>query len=393
MSKTILKHGLESPKKMINFGIGRPSEDLLPLDLMQQASEAFFRKAEPNDINYGRKEGDPRFAESLATFLENNYGQPVQADSLFLSGGVSQALDLICTQLSRPGDIIIVEEPCYFLAYQIFKDHGLNIITVPMDREGMDLDALETLLSRVKPTLIYTIPSYQNPSGVSMSEARRKRLIALSQSHNFLIVADEVYQLLSYQGTPPAAFGTMLVGDTVLSVGSFSKILAPGLRLGWIQTSKKLVGQMTKSGLLNSGGNINQFTSMIVKQALDSGLAQKHLAKLCTVYRERVNTMDVMLRDQLSNYVSWTKPKGGYFFWLKLIKPVDLKVLQERASSLQVEFHPGTLFSNNQGMQDYIRLSFALYGHESIRSGIVRLKTTFEETLDAGVKERYINDL
>jgi len=204
MSNIFLKHDLEKSGEMINFGIGRPSADLLPLDLMQQACEAFFREAEPNDISYGSKEGDVRFVESLATFLGENYGQQVRTDSFLLSGGVSQALDFICTQLSRPSDIIIVEEPCYFLAYQIFKDHGLNIITVPIDRDGMDLDVLETLLSRVKPTFVYTIPTYQNPSGRSMSTARRKRLIALSQSHDFLIVADEVYQLLSYHGAPSA---------------------------------------------------------------------------------------------------------------------------------------------------------------------------------------------
>jgi len=363
---------------MINFGIGRPSADLLPLDLLRQASEEFFRVAEPHDITYGRKEGDARFTESLAAFLEKNYGQQIRADSLFLSGGASQALDYICTQFSRPGDSIIVEEPCYFLAFQIFKDHGLNIITVPLDRDGMDIDALEALLSRVKPALVYTIPIYQNPSGCSMSAVRRKRLIALSQEHDFLIVADEVYQLLSYNGTPPAAFGTMLTGDTVLSVGSFSKILAPGLRLGWIQTSNKRVRQLTEAGLVNSGGNMNQFTSMIVKQALDSGLAQKHLVELRTIYSERVNTMDATLREQLSDHVSWTKPEGGYFFWLKLIKHVDMKALQERASALQVGFHPGALFSNNDGMQGYIRLSFAYYKQESIRQGIAQLKTAFE---------------
>lgn len=375
MSKEISRYDLDRPREMINFGIGRPSANLLPLDVLQQASAAFFRGAEPQDITYGRKEGDARFTESLAAFLGENYGQPVRPDSLFLSGGVSQALDFICTQFSRPGDNIIVEEPCYFLAYQIFKDHGLNIISVPLDRDGMDIDALEAILSRVKPTLVYTIPSYQNPSGCSMSAERRKRLIALSQTHDFLIVADEVYQLLSYHGTLPAAFGTMLDGDTVLSVGSFSKILAPGLRLGWIQTSNKRVRQLTEAGLANSGGSMNQFTSMIVNQALVSGLAQKHLAKLCTAYRERVVTMDAALREQLSDHVSWIKPEGGYFFWLKLIKHVDTKALLERANAVHVGFNMGTLFSNNDGMQDYIRLSFASYEQESIRIGITRLKS------------------
>ena len=378
MSKEVSEYDTNRSEEMINFGIGRPSSNLLPLDLLQQASEAFFRSAEPQDISYGRREGDERFTESLAAFLEENYGQRIQPDSLFLSGGISQALDFICTQLSRPGDNIIVEEPCYFLAYQIFKDHGLNIISVPMDQDGMDVDALEAILSRVKPTLVYTIPSYQNPTGRSMSAERRKRLIALSQAHGFLIVADEVYQLLSYHGTPPPAFGTMLDSDTVLSVGSFSKILAPGLRLGWIQTSNKLVRQLSKAGLVNSGGSINQFTSMIVNQALVSGLAQQHLVKLCTVYRERVATMDAALREHLSDHVSWVKPDGGYFFWLKLIKDVDMTALLERASALGVGFHSGALFSNSGGMQNHIRLSFVYYEQESIITGIARLKSAFE---------------
>ncbi len=130
--------------------------------------------------------------------------------------------------------------------------------------------------------------------------------------------------------------------------------------------------------MANSGGNINQFTSMIVKQALDSGLAQEHLAKLRSVYRERVNMMDATLREQLSGHVSWTKPEGGYFFWLKLIKHVVVEALRERSSELQVGFLPGALFSNDDCMQDYIRLSFANYDQDSIRRGIARLKALFE---------------
>ncbi len=190
MSKVVTFEG-EPPEGTINFGVGQPSADLLPIDLIQKATEDFFQAAQPLDLNYGVLQGDQRFCDSLATFLTKNYGKPVDDDSLFLTGGNSQALDLICSHMSKPGDTIIVEEPSYFLAFQIFVDHGLNIVSVPVDHDGLDINALEEALAINKPALLYTIPSYQNPSGQTMSAARRKRVVELSQEHDFLILADE----------------------------------------------------------------------------------------------------------------------------------------------------------------------------------------------------------
>ena len=135
MSKVVTFEG-KPPEGTINFGVGQPSADLLPIDLVQKATEDFFQVAEPLDLNYGILQGDPRFCDSLATFLTKQYGKPAAADSLFVTGGNSQALDFICSHLSKPGDTVIVEEPCYFLAYQIFADHGLKIVSVPIDDDG-----------------------------------------------------------------------------------------------------------------------------------------------------------------------------------------------------------------------------------------------------------------
>ena len=149
----------EPPAGTINFGVGQPSPDLLPMDLIQKATEDFFQAAHPLNLNYGVLQGDARFRDSLATFLTKNYGKPVDADGLFVTGGNSQALDFICSHMSNPGDTIIVEEPCYFLAFQIFADHGLNIVSVRMDHDGLDINALEETLAGTNPTLLYTIPS------------------------------------------------------------------------------------------------------------------------------------------------------------------------------------------------------------------------------------------
>lgn len=369
----------QPPEGMINFGVGQPAANLLPLDLMQAASERFYQTAEPLDLNYGLLQGDPRYLESLATFLSHNYHSSISADSLFLSGGCSQALDFICAHFSKAGDTIFVEEPCYFLAFQIFADHDLNIVSVPTDDQGMDIDALEILLETIHPSLIYTIPSFQNPSGRCISETRRLRLADLSIKHDFLIVADEVYQLLSYYEAPPPAFGTFVNKGNIFSIGSFSKILAPGIRLGWIQSSSDKIQALKNCGAINSGGSLNHYASHIVRHAIDMGLLQAHLDHLRTAYRSKVEAMQSALELHLADHFSWTRPDGGYFFWLKLNQEIDTIALKEKALNRDVGFTAGELFSSQRRLQNYIRLSFAHYNEDDILDGILRLKSLFNE--------------
>ncbi|GAG85960.1 unnamed protein product, partial [marine sediment metagenome] len=283
MSKKVTFDGAPDPGT-INFGVGQPSADLLPVDLMRIAADDFLRSAQPIELNYGERQGDVRFLEKLAALLSDGYGSAVAAESLFVTAGNSQALDFVCALFTRPGDTVIVEEPSYFLAFQIFADHGLNIVSVPVDEEGMDIDRLEQELRRTSPKMLYTIPSFHNPGGQSMSAARRERLADLSRKHGFLIAADEVYQLLWYKQAPPPALGTLTDRGNILSLGSFSKILAPGLRLGWIQTSSELMERLLDSGAINSGGSFNHFTSHVVRHAIELGLQQSWLLKLRQAY-------------------------------------------------------------------------------------------------------------
>ena len=179
-------------------GIGQPSADLLPVDLVRQASDAFFAKAQPLELNYGVTQGDERFLNSLAGFLTKGYGSPASAEELFVTGGNSQALDLVSSVFAKPGDTVFVEEPSYFLAFQIFRDHGLNIVGIPVDEDGLCVQSLQSELESHQPAFLYTIPSYHNPGGQSTTAARRQEIVALAREHDFLVVADEVYQLLYY---------------------------------------------------------------------------------------------------------------------------------------------------------------------------------------------------
>ena len=366
-----------APPGTINFGLGQPSADLLPLELIRQASEAYFREAQPVELNYGDPPGDARFLNSLAAYLSDAYRAAVQADELLVTGGSSQALDLVSTLFAKPGDTIFVEEPSFFLAFQIFRDHGLNIVGIPVDGDGLNLERLQHELGQHQPAFVYTIPAYQNPGGQTLSAKRRKKLVELSQEHDFLIVADEVYQLLTYAGEPPLAFGTMIESPTVISLGSFSKILAPGLRLGWIQTGDRLRQQLLAGGLVSSGGSINHYTSHIVRSAIDLGLLEEHVVDLRRSLASRARAMHAALQHHFSGLAQWSRPAGGYFFWLKFSDQVNTTPLKAKAASLESGFQPGALFSSQGSLHNCLRLSFAHYDEESILQGIARLRALF----------------
>ncbi len=361
------------PAGAINFGIGQPGPHLLPVHLFHVAMEHFFTGARPLDFNYAEKQGDARFRESLAGLLTRQYGVPATPETLFLTGGNSQALDFVCERFTDPGDVVIVEEPSYFLAFQIFHDHGLEIVSVPLDEDGLSIAALERQLERHRPKLLYTIPSFSNPGGQTLGAERRERLVELSAEHDFLIAADEVYQMLPCFGEVPPALGTMTERGNVLSLGSFSKILAPGLRLGWIQTSEELMETLVASGWVSSGGAINHVMSLVVRHAIDAGLQEMHIAGLHEAYRAQLLAMEEALQEHLSGIARWQRPDGGYFFWLELEEGTDTAPLRKKAIAAGTGFQPGALFSATGGLKNHLRLSFAHYTGDEIREGIERL--------------------
>ena len=358
----------------INFSVGQPSADLLPLKLLASGGERFFADAAPFDLNYGQRQGDARFRAALAAFLAQSSGTPVDPDSLMLTGGISQGLDFVCGRLAKAGDVVFVEEPSYPYSFQIFRDHGLEIVGVPVDAAGMDIDRFERLLAQHRPTLVYTIPAFHNPTGRVLDRARRDRLIALSREHGFTIVADEVYQLLYHGAPPPPSFGTLGAAGNVLSLGTFSKILAPGLRLGWIQTTPALMQRLLSSGALVSGGNFNHFTSHLVRKLMESGELAAFVESLRARYAERAQAMDSALRKHLSGVARWEKPGGGYFFWLELPEGADASALEAGARAAGTGFLPGSACSMAGGQRHCLRLSFAHYSVPDIHEGIARLQ-------------------
>jgi 2-aminoadipate transaminase len=366
------------PPDMIDLGLGDPSPALFPMDVLARAALERFKQGDSTFLQYGAEQGDGYFRLSLAQFLSRNYHLPVNPESIFITNGVSSVLDLLCTCFTQAGDTIFVEEPTYFLAPKIFTDHRLNIVSIPTDENGLLIEALEEKLTRYQPKFLYTIPIHHNPSGAILTESRRAQLIGSAQQHNFLILADEVYQLLSYREHVPQSFALHIDLGNIISLGSFSKILAPGLRLGWVQASPQITHRLVTSGLLDSGGGMNPFTSAIVRDLIESGNLDIHLQKLISTYRQRLTKMDSLLTKHLPA-VNYTVPQGGYFFWVRFPEPINAVEFRKKAKLLNVDVRPGPLFSCEGGLQNFMRLCFAFYDEEQMEQGVLRLKKCFKD--------------
>jgi DNA-binding transcriptional MocR family regulator len=360
------------PAGFIDLGIGQPSPSLLPLEIMRQAAAHRLGQADPGLLAYGAEQGDGLLRLALAGFLSEGYGAPVEPEQLFITASASQGLDLICTLLTRTGDTIFVEEPSYFLALRIFADHHLHVVSLPVDEEGLIIEAVEEALASYWPAFLYTIPTFHNPSSITLSAERRAQLVQLSQRHNFIIVADEVYQLLAYTQTPPQPLAAYDEDGTVLSLGSFSKIMAPGLRLGWIQAKPAQIERFVLCGVVDSGGGLNPFTSGIMHSGLTLGLHYQQLNHLKATYSQRSARLSAAIRHYLP-MASFTEPGGGFFTWLRFPEEIDMVALLPEAQRRQAGYQPGLKFSSQQALRNYARFSFAYYEAEELEEGVRRI--------------------
>ena len=363
----------EIPAGMIDLGIGQPSPRLLPVEAIVRAAADCSRHPGRMLLAYGAEQGDFQFRTALSRFLTEIYGVPVDPAHLLVTSGASQAIDLICTLFSQAGDAIFVEEPTYFLARKIFADHRLKPVALPMDADGLVVDAVEEELKRSRPAFLYTIPTYHNPTSICLSAGRRGQLEELSRRHDLLVVADEVYHPLAYTAVPPPPLASRCLSARIISLGSFSKILAPGLRLGWLQAAPETIARIVQCGLLDSGGGVNPFTSGVVRSALELGLVKENLSLLQGTYSSRMQAMCAALRRRLPESVQFSDPTGGFFIWLALAEGMDAASLLAKAIERNVEFMPGIKFSSRASLKNFLRLSFAYYDTPDLLEGVERL--------------------
>lgn len=359
-------------KNVIDLGVGHPKTNQLPIGRLYQAVQERFAAGDPYFLQYGAEAGDGYLRLGLASFLSQAYGMEVCSEGIFITCGASSGLDLSCNLFTSPGDIVFVEEPTYFLALQVFADHQLKPVSIPVDEDGLDLDAMDAALEIFQPKIVYTVPTFQNPGGCTLSAERRERLVEMSREHGFLILADEVYHFLHYAEPPPKAMATFIDQGNVLSLGSFSKILAPGLRMGWILTDHKRLQSLVNSGLLASGGGMNPFTSAMLRGLIDNGDLVANILELRVDYRQRMLAQEAALCKYLPG-ARFRRPEGGYFYWVEFPGDCDAEKLLDHARGWQVSFKPGRRFSSRGELQSFARLCFTYYEIPELEEGVQRL--------------------
>ena len=331
------------------------------------------------------------FRHELSEFLgrqDSSRRRSPDPGHLFLTAGVSQALDMLSTMCAghRQGDVVLVESPTYFLAPAIFRDHGLEVVGVDTDSDGMVIQSLLDELQKLqlrgrRAAMLYTIPVHHNPTGRTMPAERREAIVGLARDHEILVIADEVYTLLTYGASPPTTMASL--GENVLSLGSFSKILAPGLRVGWIEGSPEQLKRLSKWGVIDSGGHLSHFASCVVAAAMKSRALDSHLEQLRKNFQERCWSLVGSLKSMLPEDCTVTNPHGGYFVWVKLPQHVDAREIASRSEEFGFLAKPGHLFTLDACSEDsFLRLCFARLQPAQLAEGARRLAAAIQHTID-----------
>jgi DNA-binding transcriptional MocR family regulator len=365
---------------IISFAGGFPDPALFDATGIAQASAAVLANNPGPVLQYGATEGYGPLREGIASFMANK-GSTVAPDGLIVTTGSQQALDLIGKTMISPGDKVIVEAPTFLATIQCFRLYGAHIIGAPIDANGVDVDKLEALIDEHKPKLVYLIPTFGNPSGATLSLERRKRILDIAVRTQTLVVEDDPYGELYFGAPPPPSLLALSDGvpgsrDWLAHCGSFSKILSPGLRVGWMIAPPELLARATMCKQF-SDAHTSNLTQAICAHYLTLNRLGDTLAVVRSTYAERARVMAESLRRELGQAVEFNQPQGGMFFWARLIgangRNPSAPEFAKRAIEKLVAFVPGAPFYAHDPDLATFRLSFATADVAKIEEGVGRL--------------------
>jgi 2-aminoadipate transaminase len=386
---------------MISFAGGLPAPDVFPVQRFKEACHKVLTEQASNALQYGATEGYEPLRELIANNMAR-YGIKARVENVLITSGSQQALDLIGKLFINAGDHVLVEAPTYLGALQAFNIYGAEYLAVPSDENGLRTDLLEAPL-RSGPKFMYVLPNFQNPAGTTLSEGRRHELVLLADRYGIPIVEDDPYGQLRYEGEhlPPLVVldRENLRRDNGYSIGNviylstFSKTLAPGLRLGWIVAPPEVIGKLAQ---LKQGADLHTstFTQFVAYEVARDGFLDSHVKLIRQVYRERRDVMLQALQEFFPPAVTWTHPQGGLFLWVTLPQSLDIQAIFRSALEQNVAFVPGDSFYANDSRDKnecegcrHMRLNFSNATPEQIREGIRRLAAAVKShVMDATVR-------
>lgn len=356
----------------ISFASGLSDARQFPVEEFRKVIQSVMRRDQIDALEYGERKGYAPLREGIARILASQ-GLQTHPENILITAGSQQAIFLASQVLLKPNDIIIVEDPTYPAAVDLFRALGFQIVGVPVDSQGMQVEKLEKLLQQYHPKLIYTVPNFHNPTGTCLNSARRRQLIMLADKYNLPILEDDFVGDLRYEGHAQPSLKSLDMGGQVIYVSTFSKMLMPGLRIGFIVAD----GPVNES-LLNFKRLSDLATSTLIQRALDAymtvGRYQTYLHRSSQVFRTRRDAMVSAIKKYLPKNISFEVPKGGLFIWLQLPQSISTNELLPIACKEGMAFAPGnSFFIDGVSGEDWLRLNFASQPVDDIEEGIKRL--------------------
>jgi len=370
---------------IIELAFGEPDGGLLHPAVVDHACRRALAEQGRAMLAYGSNEGPGHLRSLLCDLVERHDGRRPGPRTVVATGGNSQALDLVLTRFASPGDVVFVELPTYSLGLRILADHDVETVPVPMDADGLLVDELADALGRaraggLRPRLLYTVPTYHNPTGSCLTEERRLRLVELAAAEELLIVEDDAYRELWYERPPPPSLWALAPPGVVVRLGSFSKTLAPGLRAGWLTADADRAGRYAEAGVLESGGHMSNFSAFVVAELLAAGGYEEHVRSLRREYGHRRDALVAALRRELPAGCRFEVPGGGFFVRVALPAGACATGLLPTAEEHGVSFLPGTA-NQPSGGDDSLRLAFCYYRPEMLEEAAAKLGAAVEQYL------------
>ncbi len=374
--REILK--ISSQPGVISFAGGLPAPELFPLDDIREATEAAIEKHGSSTVQYSLSMGLTPLRELLAQRATER-GTKSDVENMLIVAGGQQGIELVARAFIEPGDYIITEYPTYVGALQAFNYYQARYAAVEMDEDGMIIDQVEEKIIKYNPKFIYTISNFQNPTGITMSVPRRKALIELAMKYNIPIIDDNPYSDIRFAGErlpTLKSFG----GDIVIAIRTFSKILAPGLRIGWMNGPAEIMNYFEKVKQC-ADLHTNTLCQYIVYEYLNSGKLEPHIEIIRNDYKKKRDLMIQTMRENFPEGIKWTEPEGGLFLWIELPSRMSAKDLLPKAVEMKVAYVYGEPFYPDGRGMNTLRLNFSNATHDGIVEGIKRLAQLFKENM------------
>ncbi len=383
MKSNVIREILKITKKpgVISFGGGLPAPELFPSEGLKAACDKVLTERPHDALQYATTEGYPPLRELIAKRM-GNLGIKCDADEIMITGGSQQGLDVIGRVFLDSDSVVITSRPTYLGAIQAFNAYHPHYVTQPSDDSGFTVFGLEELIQKHGPRLIYLVPTFQNPDGRTIPAERRKVILDLADQYGIPVIEDDPYSELSFEGEVPRPMKAMSP-DNVILLGTFSKLLAPGLRIAWLIAPKG--NAYDRCVRMKQGADLhtNTFAQHIIYEFIKDGALDDHLKIIRRAYARRRDLMVKLMKEHFPEGVSFTQPTGGLFLWVSLPEKIDTTELLPKAVEMNVAYIPGSAFYPDGGGRNTMRLNFSKPTEEEIEKGIPILAKLFRETLDA----------